>query len=107
MHRWMFAALLVSAACSSKPDPVPPKKPNNELVVGAFERRPPTGEQAVRFDPSGSFVIAKNKAELERTPHVAEGTYKVDGNKLTFSAVRGQCSENASDKDGTYEVVIS
>jgi hypothetical protein len=106
MSRWFLVCLVVGCG-SSKPEPVPPKKPNNELVVGDFERRKPSGEQAFRFDNNGNYFVVKNKGELDHTPHISDGTYKVDGNKLTFSADKGACSENAAEKDGTYEVVIS
>lgn len=102
MHRCLLVAVLV--ACSSKPEPMPPKKPNNELIVGEFERHPPAGTQAVRFDPDGNWRLAKTRADLDHTPHLADGTYKIDGNKLTLSASSGQCADGG---EGTYEIVVS
>jgi hypothetical protein len=97
---------LLVAACSSGTSEVkPPKAPNNELVVGEFARKPPDGEMAVRFGPDGSFVFAKNKGELAHTPHLADGTFKVEADQLTFAADKGMCAEGA--KSGTYKVVIS
>lgn len=94
-------------ACTEKPGPVPPKKPNNELIVGEFERRPPAGEQAVRFEADGAFTVAKTKAELERTPHLADGHYTLEADQLTFKADKGQCADSEATKAGTYTVVIS
>src|SRR5690349_21502877 len=98
---------VVVVACSSPPEPVPPKKPNNELIVGEFERRKPDGETAARFRADGSVVVAKNKGDLDKTPHVAEGTWKLDGDQLTVSYDKGQCTDSEDAKSGTYKVVIS
>lgn len=101
----MRLALVLLVACSGPQDPPPLKKPNDELVVGDFTRKPPDGEMAARFNADGTFFFAKSKAELDRTPHVADGTYKVDGDQLTFTADKGMCADAA--KSGTYKVVIS
>lgn len=101
----MRRLLLLLAACSSTPDPAPPKRPNNELVVGDFARKPPDGEMAIRFSADGTYLFAKTKGELGRTPHLAAGTFKVDGDQLTFLAERGMCADGA--KSGSYKVVIS
>ena len=100
-----IAILLVLSACPG-PEPASriPKKPNEELVVGDFERRPPAGTAAYRFASDGTYTVSKNKGEMERTPHVSEGTYKVQGETLTFEAVRGECADN---KIGSYKVNIS
>lgn len=105
--RWSpTAALLALAACSSSAtEAPPPKRPNNELIVGDFARKPPDGEMAVRFAADGSFFFAKTKGELARTPHLADGTYKVDGDQLTFTADKGMCADGA--KTGTFKVVVS
>jgi len=100
--RWLPVFLV---ACSGPKDPVPPKAPNNELVVGDFARKPPDGEMAVRFGGDGSYFFAKNKAELEKTPHLADGTFKVEADQLTFNVDKGMCADGA--KSGTYKVVIS
>lgn len=101
-----LSIVLLLAACAGGPEPTSriPKKPNTELIVGDFERHPPAGTAAFRFAGDGSYLVAKTKAELERTPHVDEGTYKVEGDKLTFETVRGECADA---KVGTYKVNIS
>ncbi len=96
--------VLVLAACSSSPDPLPPKRPNQELVVGDFARKPPDGEMAARFGGDGTFFFAKSKAELDKSGHLADGTFKVDGDQLTFTADKGMCAGGGA---GSYKVVIS
>ena len=103
MRRWLLLAAL--AACSAPIDRPPPKRPNNELVVGDFSRKPPDGEMAVRFSADGTFFFAKTKAELDKSGHLADGTFKVDGDQLSFTADKGMCADGA--KTGTYKVVIS
>jgi len=96
--------LCVLAACPAETPSRIPKKPNNELIVGEFERHPPDGKTAYRFGDDGSFIAAKSRAELEHTPHLSEGVYQVEGDKLTFTAARGECGDA---KVGVYKVVIS
>ena len=96
---WLLALL---SAC--KPDPMPPKKPNTELIVGEFARRPPAGTTAARFKNDGSVVIAHDKAELDSKP-LATGSYQLDGDKLTLKYASGEmCPAGV---EGTYTVVIS
>ena len=99
------AVLVLLAACGTPADRPPPKAPNNELVVGDFARKPPVGEMAVRFGSDGTFFFTKSKAELDKPPHLADGTYKVEGDQLTFTAEKGMCADAA--KTGSYKVVIS
>ena len=104
MRRVVLLAVL--AACpSATPDPQPPKRPNNELVVGDFSRKPPDGEMAVRFGTDGSFIFAKTKGDLGKPPHLADGTFTVEADQLTFTATKGMCADGA--KSGSYKVVIS
>jgi hypothetical protein len=105
MHRWLILGIAL-AACSSKPNPVPPKRPNAELIVGDYERHKP-GETAMKFDIDGKYRVTKNKAELEHTPYLSEGTYKLDKDELTLEADKGACSEQPEEKAGTYKVVVS
>ena len=102
MRRFVIVALL--AGCGSKPEPMPPKRPNNELIVGEFARKPPDGTTAARFRGDGSVVIAHEQKELDTKP-LAEGTYKLDGDKLTLVYSKGEmCPPGV---EGTYTVVIS
>jgi hypothetical protein len=104
--RTALLLLAVLPACpSSTPDPQPPKKPNNELVVGDFARKPPDGDMAVRFGSDGRFFFAKTKSELDKSGHLADGSFHVEGDQLTFIADKGMCADGA--KTGTYKVVIS
>lgn len=97
---WLVPMLI---ACE-KPPPMPPKRPNEELIVGDFERRPPAGTTAARFRADGSVVIAPKVDELDKKP-LAQGTFKLDGDKLTLSYTSGEMCEAGA--LGTYQVVIS
>lgn len=104
MWRSMIAVGLLAACPGPEPTSRIPKKPNTELIVGDFERRPPAGTAAFRFGLDGSYTVSKHKGEMERTPHVDEGTYRVEGDKLTFETTRGECADA---KVGSYKVTIS
>jgi hypothetical protein len=105
--RLVVGVLLLACACSSKPGPMPVKKPNTELIVAGFERRPPAGEQAIRFEGDGTYRIAKTKGELDKSPYLAAGRYTLEGDQLTLTATQGQCSESDGEKEGKYKVVLS
>ena len=96
--------LLLALSACGKPDPMPPKAPNTELIVGEFARRPPAGTTAARFRGDGSVVIAHEAGELDSKP-LAAGTYKLDGDKLTLSYASGEMCPKGT--EGTYTVVIS
>ena len=101
----MRVTLLVLAlvACG-KPEPMPPKRPNTELIVGEFARRPPTGTTAARFGGDGSVTLASKAEELDTKP-IATGTYKLDGDQLTLTYTKGElCPAGVA---GEYSVVIS
>ena len=101
MRGTLFYLLLL--ACG-KPDPMPPKRPNTELIVGEFARRPPAGTTAARFRGDGSVTIAHEAKELDGKP-LAEGTFKLDGDQLTLTYASGEmCKPGVA---GTYTVVIS
>ena len=100
--RVMLFPLLLIAAC--KPDPVPPKRPNAELIVGEFARRPPTGTTAIRFSSGGSVTLASKAEELDRKP-IATGTFRLADDQLTLVYTSGElCPAGAP---GVYTVVIS
>jgi hypothetical protein len=104
---WLVPLGSMIAACAEPPHAVPPKAPNNELIVGEYERHPPDGTTAIRFRGDGSVRVAKTKAELDTDPPSASGTWKVDAGKLTLTYDAGACTESAGDKTGVYTVVIS
>jgi hypothetical protein len=110
MRRFTNAASLgwlVLAACASQPRAVPPKPPNTELILGAYERHPPEGETAIRFRGDGSLRLAKARALLDRDPPLAAGTWKLDGARLTLTYDAGMCADQADHKTGVYDVVVS
>jgi hypothetical protein len=83
---------------------MPPKRPNDELIVGEFSRRPPAGTTTARFRADGSVVIAHDASELDSKP-LASGSFKLDGDQLTLTYARGEMCKPGV--DGTYRVVIS
>ena len=107
MRSFLLLALLATTACEAEHHAVPPKAPNNELILGEYERHPPEGTTAIRFRADGSVKVAKTKAELDGSSPIATGTWKTDGNKLTLTYEQGACTESEAEKAGTYEVVIS
>src|SRR5690349_5809797 len=96
--------LLLALGACGKPDPMPPKRPNTELIVGEFTRKPPAGTTAARFRADGSVVIAHEASELDSKP-LASGTFKLDGDQLTLTYTSGEmCPSGVA---GVYSVVIS
>jgi len=92
---------------AEKPKIMPPKRPNDELIVGEFERRPPQGTMAMRFRANGGITVAKDKASLDKQPVLGEGTYelveKETQMKLTFTG-GDMCTP---EQVGVYKVVLS
>lgn len=100
----MFLCMLAVAGCSTKPEPMPPKAPNNELILGEFERRHQAAKTAAAFTKDGYVYIASSADELETKP-IAEGTYKIDGDTLVLTYTKGDMCE--AGVAGTYKVVVS
>ncbi|MEO7733240.1 MAG: hypothetical protein ABIY55_19915, partial [Kofleriaceae bacterium] len=97
--------MLVLAACGGAAHTaVPLKEPNNQLLLGEYERHPPDGTTAIRFRGDGSVRLAKTKALLDTEPALAVGTWTVDGTKLTLTYDQGGCTEAPGDKVGVYTV---
>jgi hypothetical protein len=97
---WLLPLLV---ACG-KPEPMPPKRPNNELIVGEFERRHQEAHTAARFKADGSVTLASKADELD-SKAIASGTYKLDGDQLTLTYDKGEiCDAGVT---GTYKVVVS
>jgi hypothetical protein len=103
----VIAAAGIAACATEKPEPLPPKAPNIELIVGEYLQRKPAGEMAMRFETGGSMRLAKTKVELDRSPHLADGAWKLDGDQLTLTYAKGICSEKPALQTGTYKVVLS
>jgi hypothetical protein len=104
MRSVMFLCLVAVAGCSTKPEPMPPKAPNNELIVGEFERRHQAAKTAARFTKEGYVTIASLPGELDTKP-LASGTYKLDGDQLILTYDKGEMCDKGV--EGTYKVVIS
>ena len=95
-------AWILLAACASSP--TVPKRPNDELIVGEFERRPPDGTTVARFRADGSITVAHDRASLDRKD-LAGGSYQLDKDQLTLTYTKGDmCPAGVA---GTYKVVVS
>jgi hypothetical protein len=102
MQRWL-AVLILGACGGPSSNAVPPKPPNDALIVGAFERRKPLGTTAMRFRANGEVTVAKDKDKLDGTPD-ATGTWAVDKDQLTLTYATGECQDA---KVGVYKVGLS
>ena len=102
-----LACLLLLAACgeAEKPPVMPPKRPNNELIVDQFERHPPQGTMAMRFRANGGVVVAKDKSKLDASPALAEGTWELEKDQLTLTFDKGEMC--TPEQKGVYKVVLS
>jgi hypothetical protein len=99
-----FSFVIAIAACSSSDTPgTTPKAPNDELIVGEFERRAPA-TTAYRFKRDGSLVVAESRAKLDDDPPLATGSWKLDENTLSLDYRSGDCADAGT---GRYTVVIS
>jgi hypothetical protein len=100
----LASVLVALAACGgSDHSPLPPKKPNNELILGEFTR-PPPATTAARFRADGSITVAHARDQLDVKP-LAAGTYQLQGDQLTLTYQSGNmCPAGSS---GTYKVVIA
>ena len=106
--RIALALAVISLATGCPPtDPIPPKRPNTELIAGSYERHQPDGETAIRFQPDGGYRVAKSRMQFDVEPAVGTGTYTIDKDTLTIEAGKGMCAESASTKIGTYKIVLS
>ena len=86
---------------------VPPKRPNNELINGEYERHPPDGHAALRLRADGSFRIAKSKEDLDKEPAIVEGHYTLEKDLLSLTAEKGACASDEMNKTSIYKVVLS
>ncbi len=104
MKAWLAIAIVVSACGGSEHKYVPPKKPNNELILGEFARRPPDGTTAARFRADGSVTIAHEQNQLDTKP-LATGTFALDKDQLTLTYTSGDMCKGGG--AGVYKVVLS
>ena len=104
MQRLVVAVVLLGACGGSDHGPVAPKRPNNELIIGEFARRPPDGTTAARFRADGSVTIAHDKSQLDTKP-LAGGSFQLDKDQLTLTYNTGNMCPAGS--TGVYKVVIS
>jgi hypothetical protein len=108
MRAPILLAMMTLTACGGadeeRPMAQPPKRPNNELIVGDFARKPPDGTMALRFRGNGEIAVAKDKSKLD-APDVAEGTFEIDKDQMTLTFEKGDMC--TADQKGVYKVVIS
>ncbi len=104
MRAWPFLVILATGCGEAEKPPVmPPKRPNQELIVGDFARKPPEGTMALRFRGNGGIAVGKDKTKLD-TPE-AEGTFEIEKDQMTISFDKGELCP--ADQKGVYKVVIS
>ena len=109
--RWLALAALVAsaAACSSSSSssgggPAAPKRPNEELIVGDYERHPPDGTTVIRFKSDGSVELAHDRSTIG-SKDLAAGTFELQGDALTLTYATGDMCKDAG--PGHYKIVIS
>ena len=105
MQRWLLVAFVMSA-CGGGSDrhAMPPKRPNNELILGEFARRPPDGTTAARFRADGSITVAHTRNELDTKP-LATGTFQLEKDQLTLTYTGGEMCKGGG--PGVYKIVLS
>jgi hypothetical protein len=102
--RWLLIAIVVAACGGSDHPSMIPKKPNNELIIGEFARRPPDGTTAARFRADGSITIAHEQSQLDTKP-LATGQFQLEKDQLTLSYTGGEMCKGGG--PGVYKVVLS
>src|SRR5580704_13750489 len=116
MHRLRALSLcpVLVVACGGEqhgPRAAVVKPPNDALVLGTFERRPPLGTTAIEFDKDGTVKLAHDKSKLAKET-LATGTWTVDKDscgsnstqcQLTLNYTEGEC---AQDGPGTYMINV-
>src|SRR6185312_15963945 len=95
--------LLVLVACSSSHQTAT-KRPNEELIVGQYERHPPDGTTVIDFKPDGSLEEAHDRASLGGKD-LATGTFELQGSDMTLTYTGGDMCKGSG--PGHYKVVIS
>lgn len=100
----MLLVLALAGCGGPSTTAMPPKAPNDSLIIGEFERRPPVGTTAMRFRANGEVSVAKDKTKLDNPPLEADGKWTVDKDQLTLTYDKGQCEDA---KTGVYKVVLS
>ena len=81
----------------------PPKRPNNELIVGDFARKPPDGTLALRFRANGEIAVGKDKTKLDAPE--ASGAFEIEKDQMTITFDKGELC--TPEQKGVYKVVIS
>jgi uncharacterized protein (TIGR03066 family) len=82
------AAVLVAAAGGGTADGRQPEKIDAKLLVGKWTPKDPakSGDFVVEFTKAGRVVLEANEGKAYK----AEGTYKLDGDKLTLKLKTGE-----------------
>jgi len=109
MSRWL-AVLSLLVACGGgsgggATHAVPPKPPNDDLIFGTYERRPPIGTTAIKLARDNSLILAHDRKQLDSDKPLATGSWKIEKDTLTVTYSMGMCADSA--RTGTYKVVLS
>lgn len=95
--------LIVLVGCSSSHQGAT-KRPNEELIVGQYERHPPAGTTVIDFKPDGSLEEAHDRGSLG-SKDLATGTFDLQGSDMTLTYTGGDMCKGSG--PGHYKVVIS
>ena len=111
MHRIFAGFVVFVVGCgggdSEHPHAVPPKPPNDILIVGAYARQASAGTSAVQpalsFDKEGNVKLVKDKTKLDGDT-LATGTFTLEKDQLRLLYTEGQCVQ---DGPGVYTITVS
>jgi hypothetical protein len=101
--RWLVL-FAFAVGCGSSGKGAAPKRPNEELIVGQYERRPPDGTTVIDFKSDGTLELAHDRASLG-SKDLATGTFDLQGDALTLTYTGGDMCKGGA--PGHYKVVIS
>jgi hypothetical protein len=100
-HVLISCALAVGCGGSAKP---PASSPEPAALAGDYQFRAGDDAVVLRFVPDGTCAVARSIEGLANPSHRC--TWRLDGNRLTFTNTTGTCAESEATRVGVYDVVI-
>jgi hypothetical protein len=101
-HLLIVCAL--GAGCGGSAKPPPPSPAASTPLAGDFEFRSEDGAVVLRFVDDGTCAVATSVEGLANPLHRC--TWRLDGNRLTFTNTTGTCAESEGTRVGVYDVVV-